>query len=105
MFTYRFDRNCSSVVNSIATVFASTGTTVLLYNTRGTSSSTGKASWNGEAERRDFGAVVEWFLEQEWTRMAMKADSTTLFCCVSQDLCEHHLLCSRLTVGNDTPFT
>lgn len=75
------------------------GITVLTYNSRGTGSSTGKASWTGEAERRDFGNVVEWLLEQELEEKGIGAGSTTMLCCVSHKEAQYNCRCRGLILG------
>jgi predicted acyl esterase len=72
-----------SVVTRNAVGLIARGITTLVYNSRGTGSSTGRASWTGEAERRDYGAVVEWLVTSETKSRALITDRVKLLCCVS----------------------
>ena len=72
------------IVQSLATTLLDHKIVVLAYNSRGTGGSTGKASWTGEAEKKDYASVVEWFLMHETNRDGFVGeDHHTVYCCVS----------------------
>lgn len=65
------------VVVATARRLARLGITALTYDSRGCGASSGRASWRGEAERRDYERMIEWLVERHG------ASATTIFTCVS----------------------
>ncbi|GHJ85935.1 hypothetical protein NliqN6_2337 [Naganishia liquefaciens] len=55
------------VVQALKDVLCQRSVSVLLYNSRGVGKSSGRASWTGEAERKDYQAVVDWVVDNHRT--------------------------------------
>jgi alpha/beta superfamily hydrolase len=77
-----------SVVQMLRDMLCNQGIATLVYNSRGVGKSTGRASWTGEPERRDYQAVVEWMVEHGeslWNGRAEeeRIGKMTVLCCVS----------------------
>lgn len=50
------------VVQTLKDTLCREGVPVLLYNSRGVGKSSGRASWTGEPERKDYQAVTDWLV-------------------------------------------
>lgn len=79
-----------SVVQALENLFYQRGSLTLLYNSRGVGKSTGRASWTGEAERKDYQAIVDWVIANHRTLALGRTDGDinvtsrlVLYCCVS----------------------
>lgn len=60
---------------------------VVVYNTRGTGNSSGKASWTSTPEKLDYEAVVEWAINKVVERADSLIETSssvdlTVYCCV-----------------------
>lgn len=78
-----------SLVQALKNLFCQRGIPVVLYNSRGVGKSSGRASWTGEAERKDYQAVVEWVTDNHPSAPGSEAEGSkvvsrlVIYCCVS----------------------
>jgi hypothetical protein len=78
----------SSVVQALKDTLCREGVPVLLYNSRGVGKSSGRASWTGEPERKDYQAVTDWLVNFKAKDILDFSGETKrtleVFCCVSE---------------------